>query len=178
MDYRESVFQNLSVNQRAVLDEFLLQGVNFLVIGGYAIRAHQYLRQREPLRSTIDLDLLVEPSAENATKIVRALRATPTTGMVTSGTHGDLCSLGKRFKFGDCDVLTDLNGERFANLVDRMVSVDKKGTPAPVIGIEDLLRAKQVGIRKGRATSEGSQDAHDILILEEMLRSVGKDTAT
>ena len=53
---------------RDLLRSFNAAGVRYLIVGGYAVMAHT-----EP-RYTKDLDLWIEPSADNAARMIDALR--------------------------------------------------------------------------------------------------------
>ena len=46
-----------------------VQGVDYLLVGGYAVGLHGYPR------ATIDLDVWIRPVADNAERVVAALRA-------------------------------------------------------------------------------------------------------
>jgi len=59
----------LNPDFRDMLSALLEQGVEFLVVGGYAMAAHHLPR------ATKDLDLWVRPSAENAVRVLRAFDA-------------------------------------------------------------------------------------------------------
>ena len=58
----------LSKDFREFLKLFNLNGVEYLIVGGYAVSVHGYVR------NTNDLDVWVKASPENATRIDRALR--------------------------------------------------------------------------------------------------------
>jgi hypothetical protein len=57
----------LSPEEKRVLTELLKRGVRFVVVGGFAVRAHGYLRPVE------DLDLLVETTEQNLRELREAL---------------------------------------------------------------------------------------------------------
>ena len=59
----------LNPDFREILSAFIEAGVEFLVVGGYAMAAH-----RLP-RATKDLHLWVRPSADNAKRVLGALDA-------------------------------------------------------------------------------------------------------
>ena len=65
----EQPFDTLSSEQSRFLEALRHEDVAFIVIGGYAVRAHGYLR------STEDLDLLVDCSQLNLGRISEALIA-------------------------------------------------------------------------------------------------------
>jgi hypothetical protein len=53
---------------RDLLAEFNVQGVEYLVVGAHALAAHGHVR------ATKDLDVWVRPDAENAKRVLKALR--------------------------------------------------------------------------------------------------------
>src|SRR5262245_30752369 len=53
---------------RDVLSALSAEGAEYLLVGAFAVAAHGYPR------ATGDLDILVRPTAENATKVHRALQ--------------------------------------------------------------------------------------------------------
>lgn len=57
----------LSQDMRGLVEIFERRNVEYVVVGGYAVNYHGYSR------STQDFDLLLFPSAENATRIMDAL---------------------------------------------------------------------------------------------------------
>ena len=58
----------LNKDYRDILRAFSDAGVDFLLVGAYALAAHGYPR------ATMDIDLWVKPSAANAVAVLRALR--------------------------------------------------------------------------------------------------------
>lgn len=71
---------------RDLLAEFNVQGVEYLVVGAHALAAHGHIR------ATKDLDVWVRPDAENAARVLKALKefGTPLHDL----TEGDLASPG------------------------------------------------------------------------------------
>jgi hypothetical protein len=59
----------LNPDFRDMLAEFNVAGVEYLVVGGYAVARHGYPR------ATGDMDFRVRRSPENAERVLRALRA-------------------------------------------------------------------------------------------------------
>lgn len=55
----------------ALCQELKSRGARYLVVGGFAIRGASYLR------STMDIDLLIDASAENEAKVYEAMRSLP-----------------------------------------------------------------------------------------------------
>ena len=94
-----------------LLRAFAAAEVRFLIVGAYALAVHG-----RP-RATGDLDVWVEPSAENAARVIRALSAfgAPLKGIVES----DFTAPGVTFQMGvppgRIDILTNLTGVTFGD---------------------------------------------------------------
>jgi hypothetical protein len=144
----------LNPDFRDMLSAFLDQGVEFLVVGGYAMAAH-----RLP-RATKDLDLWVNPTADNAQRVLQALDAfgAPRHGL----TEADLTVEGTIYQVGvppnRVDVITTVDGVRFADAWDAREAVDVDGLRIPIIGRRHLIANKRA---VGRA-----QDLVDADLLE------------
>lgn len=130
----------------------------FLVIGAYAVAVHG-----RP-RATGDLDVWVEPTAENAERVWRALRefGAPLHDL----TRADLAAPGIVFQIGvvprRIDILTEISGVEFAAAWPRRYPAPFDGLVCPVIGLEDLLVNK-------RATGR-TKDLADAELLELLAR--------
>ncbi|MEO8677886.1 MAG: hypothetical protein ABI665_02495 [Vicinamibacterales bacterium] len=92
-----------------LLRAFAAHNVRFLVVGAYALGAHG-----RP-RATGDLDVWVDPTPENASRVVQALAAFG--APLTEITAGDFSRPGIVFQMGlppaRIDVLTQLTGLTF-----------------------------------------------------------------
>ncbi len=144
-----------------LLSAFNAAEVRYLVVGAYAVGVHGHPR------GTKDLDLWIEASAENATRVMGALRS-------FGAPLGDLEARdfetpGTGFMMGTpprrIDVLTHIDGVRFEAVAPRAIEASFDGVPAKVIGLEDLLINKRAS---GRL-----QDLADIRALERV-REAGK----
>lgn len=114
-------------------------GAEFLVVGAHAVAVHA-----RP-RATGDLDLWVRPTPENAARVWDALVAF---GAPLHELHPeDLTSDDLVFQIGlapnRIDLLTDIGGVGFEDVWPRRVTVSIEGLTVPVIGREDLIRAKK-----------------------------------
>lgn len=113
-------------------------GARFLVVGAYAVSFHA-----EP-RATGDLDLWVEPSPENATKVLAALRAfgAPLHDLTTE----DLARPDVVFQIGvpprRIDLLTSITGVTFDDAWDSRAEVTYGDVRCFVIGRDALIRNK------------------------------------
>jgi hypothetical protein len=135
-----------------LLRAFLAADVRFLVVGAYALGFHG-----RP-RATGDLDVWIEPSAENAARVVRALAefgAPP--GDVSAE---DFSRPGTVYQMGlpprRIDVLTELTGLTFSEAWARRL----RGPFGPIfvefIGRADFIRNKRA---TGRARDLGDVEA-------------------
>ena len=131
------------------------ESVHYLVVGGYAVSLHA-----EP-RATKDLDILVEPTLENATKLFRALAAfgAPLEGIAAE----DLVQPGSFFRMGVppvmVDILPNIAGVDFSEVWPRRVEtvVDaQSGLVAPFMSAGDLMQAK---LASGRAQDVADAEA-------------------
>lgn len=128
--------------------------VRYLIVGGYAV-----MRYSEP-RFTKDLDVWVEASPENADRVFRALA---TFGApLASVTREDFATEGNFYQMGRppvrVDVLTSVDGLRFADCWERRTESSFDGVSAYFVSREDLIVNK-------RATGR-MQDLADVERLE------------
>jgi hypothetical protein len=133
--------------------------VRYLVAGGYAVIHHS-----QP-RYTKDIDIWLEPTPENARKLMRAFRifGIPMIGV----TQEDFATPGTQFNLGvapcQIDFLTSIPGLEFAPAWENKVTSQEHDFPIHYLGKADLIRAKQ--------TAGRLQDLADI---EEINRADGR----
>jgi hypothetical protein len=134
----------------------------FLVVGGYAVGVHG-----RP-RATKDLDVWIEASADNARRVMQALRdfGAPLGDLAES----DLEAPGTGFKMGEppsrVDILTQIEGVRFEDAWPRRLETSFGSVRCAVIGRADLLANKR--------SAAGPQDLADVAALERLEKSKGK----
>lgn len=113
--------------------------VRYLVAGGYAVIHHS-----QP-RYTKDIDIWLEPSAENARKLMRAFLkfGIPMIGV----TEADFASPGTQFNLGvpPCavDLLTTIPGLEFEAAWPNRVISEENDFPIYYLGKADLIKAKK-----------------------------------
>jgi predicted nucleotidyltransferase len=133
----------------------------YLLVGGHAVGL--YGRPR----ATKDIDLFIEASADNAERVVRALRifGAPLGDLQTS----DFSTPGSGFRMGTppfrIEVLTEVSGLAFAEAWERRVEHSLDGVRCPVIALTDLLKNKRAAGRP--------QDLADVDALERLARRSG-----
>jgi hypothetical protein len=142
------------------LSEFNARGVEYLVVGAYALAAHGHVR------ATGDLDLWVRPDADNAKRVIEALGAFG--APLGDLGPGDLSRPGLVFQIGIAplriDVLTSIDGVEFGEAWTERLTAKFAGLAVPVLSTRLLIRNKRA---VGRA--------QDIADLEWLERSGKKD---
>jgi len=144
----------LNPDFRDILSAFLEEGVEFLLVGAYALAVHGIPR------ATGDIDLWVRPSDKNAEKVLRALAAF---GAPMSEIRSDDLRLPDTvLQIGVAprriDILTTLDAVEFEDAWPNRTEVEVEGISIPVIGRRDLIRNKKA---VGRA-----QDLADVARME------------
>ncbi len=129
-------------------------GVRYLVVGGYAVALHGYPRY------TKDMDVWVEMTAENASKVVKALDQF---GFGSLGLkEADFIVPDQIIQLGHpprrIDILTTLPGVEFSECYPTLTTVDMEGVSVNFIDLENL--------RKNKWATGRHQDLADLENLE------------
>jgi predicted nucleotidyltransferase len=133
--------------------------VKFLLVGAYAMAAHGYPR------ATMDIDIWVMPTPENAQAVIRALRrfGAPLQGL----TIEDLQKDDTIFQIGVAprriDILAGASGLKFEEALLHSMEIEIEGIKVHIPSIEDLIRNK-------KATGR-TKDLADAEALESLLHS-------
>ena len=130
------------------LRAFVAANVRFLVVGAYALAIHG-----RP-RATGDLDLWVEPTPDNAGRVMRALAAFG--APLNAITQTDFAAPGVTYQIGVApariDILTELTGLTFDEAWPTRIRVPFGEVDVDVIGREPFIRNKRA---TGRAKDLG-----------------------
>jgi hypothetical protein len=141
---------------KELLEEFAREGVEHVVIGGYAFAFHV-----EP-RATKDLDILLEGSSENRERAAIALARYGAPPNVVEATRSlgetEVVYLGRPPL--RVDLLRTLDGVAAADALRNAVSAVWEGTPIRVIALDDLISNKRAAARP--------QDLADLVKLERV----------
>ena len=139
---------------RDLLSEFNARGVEYLVVGAYALAAHGHVR------ATGDLDIWVRPDPANAKRVMSALEAFG--APLHDLTEGDLSRAGVVFQIGVApmriDVLTGIDGVAFDEAWLERFTTRYAGQAVSVLSARQLIANKRA---VGRA-----QDMADVEWLE------------
>ena len=131
------------------------EGVDYVLIGGYALYALGYQR------ATTDIDLLLQPTTEQGQRARRALMTLP--DGVAEALDPEWFAQGQTIRVADAfvvDLMFSACGESIDTLRAHIVSVDLDGVALNTLDIEGLLKTKQTSRDK---------DKLDRLVLERAL---------
>ncbi len=129
-------------------------GVDYILVGGWAVNMYGYIR------ATVDLDIWILADAANAKKVYAAVAefGAPVSEMKPE----DFAEYGMIFQIGvaPCrvDIISKISGVSYADAVTRAVPKTIDGIPVRLISLEDLIANKKAS---GRA-----KDLADVEILE------------
>jgi predicted nucleotidyltransferase len=134
----------LNEDYRDILLALSEEGVRFLLVGAHAMAAYGYPRL------TMDIDLWVEPTLENAKAVMRALDrfGAPRMGLTVE----DLACDDIVFQIGvepqRIDLLTGITGVSFPEAFHNSIEKDLEGVSVRVLALEDLIKNKKATGRK------------------------------
>ena len=125
--------------------------VKFILVGAYALAAHGYPR------ATMDIDIWVMPSPENADAVLRALRRFGAS--LQNLTKEDLQKDGTVFQIGVAprriDIITAATGLQFEETYRNSISINIEAVEVHIPSINDLIRNKRAtGRTKDLADAE------------------------
>ena len=137
------------------LDE---HGVDYLLIGGYALAAHGYQR------ATIDIDLLVPGNVASGQRIKDALMVLP--DQAARDLEPEWFADGENIRVADVfivDLLLNANGQSFDTLSRYAQTIDLDGIPVKTVSLEGLLLTKR---------TMRDKDAVDRIVIERALEAL------
>lgn len=141
---------------KALIESLNDQGVDYLLIGGYALFAHGYHR------TTTDIDILVPATSDAGKKLIDALMVLP--DRVAKDIDPQWFDEGENIRVADAfvvDIMLNACGETYETLKQYAEVVDLDGLQINTISLEGLLRTKQT-VR--------DKDVLDRIIIERALK--------
>ena len=137
-------------------------GVEYALIGGYALAAHGMARQTE------DIDLLVDPSVENSRRWIMALSRLPDGAARELAGEPDVFAAQKSYaiRVNDeitVDVLPAAAGVPWEALRGYIERVELEGVGLRVLSLEGLLKTKAGDRPKDRLDAEAISRALEAL---------------
>ena len=131
------------------------EGAAYVVIGGMAVLAHV------PYRTTRDIDVLIEPTIENAEKVRRAVAAWGSYEELYDALDfisGDILSFGGLMRV---EVHSRVPGVDWDEVWRGRLESELLGVPTAFAGVNELIKMK-------RATGNAEKDLPDVRRLEEL----------
>ena len=129
-------------------------GVDYIMVGGWAVNMYGYIR------ATVDLDIWILANIENARKVYAAL--VEFGAPVAEMKPDDFAEYGMIFQIGvaPCriDIISKISGVAYLDAVQRAVPTTIDGVSVRIISLEDLIANKKAS---GRA-----KDIADVEVLE------------
>ncbi len=148
---------DLNEDFRDMLEALVDAKVQFLIVGAHALAVHGLPR------ATGDIDLLVKPTPDNATRVIEALRAFGAPIDAHGLSSADFTTPGTVYQVGlpprRIDLLTEITGVPFDEAWRDRVHTTIAGLEIDVLGRQSLLRNK-------RATGR-PKDLVDVAALSE-----------
>ncbi len=149
----------LNEDYKDILQSLAEEDVKFLLVGAYAMAAYGYIR------ATMDIDIWVMPSADNAKAVLRALRkfGAPLHGL----TINDIQKDDTIFQIGVAprriDIMTGASGLQFNEAFAQSLETDVEGLRIHIPSLEDLILNKKAAGR--------TKDLADVEALEALSNS-------
>ena len=149
----------LNNDYRDILQALADEKVKFLLVGAYAMATHGYPR------ATMDIDLWVMPSPENAEAVLRAVRSFG--APLHNVTSRDFQKEDIVFQIGVAprriDIITGASGLVFEDAFARAIETKIDGLSVHVLSLDDLICNKRASGR--------TKDLADAEILESFRQS-------
>lgn len=146
----------LNEDYRDILQALSDEKVKFILVGAYALAAHGYPR------ATMDIDIWVMPSPDNAEAVLRALRSFG--APLQNLTQKDLEEDGTVFQIGVAprriDIITTVTGLKFEQTYYNAVLVNIEGIDVHIPSIADLIINKRA---TGRTKDLADAEALELL---------------
>jgi predicted nucleotidyltransferase len=151
----------LNKDYRDMIVCLLQAGVDFMLVGGYAVALHGWPR------TTFDIDFWIMANPENAKSVMCAIRAfgAPLMDLEESDFHRP----GMVFQIGvppqRIDIISAVDGLDYAEASQRAVKMNVDGLEIKVISLDDLIVNKRASGRP--------KDIADALALEKLKARIG-----
>jgi len=146
-----------------ILRKFIFHDVDFVLIGGHAAIFYGVRR------TTSDIDILVRPSLENGTRILKAFKDLK---LETEDIEATDFTSDQVFTFGmepdAVDILTFSRGLTIEDIFQNATKARIDDLTVRIINIKDLLKNKE---NLNRTTEKNLVDQQDILALRRILKS-------
>jgi hypothetical protein len=143
---------------RKLLMRFHEEGVEYVLVGGFAVRMNGFLRLTE------DIDVLLPRSIDNGRRVIRSLNFLQSANELEPEWFSPPSEEPENIRVADelmIDLLFAANGETFESLKPHMRRIELDGVPINTLDVEGLLKTK---------TDYRDKDKIDRLALEAISR--------
>ena len=133
-------------------------GVEYMLIGGYALAAHG------SQRATTDIDVMVRADAESGARMKAALMVLP--DKVAKDIEPEWFNEGENIRVADAfivDIMLNANGQTYDTLKQYKQTVDLDGIAVSTVSLEGLLLTKR---------TMRDKDKSDCVIIERALEVI------
>lgn len=149
--------EGLNADFLDMLDALEEAGTSYIVVGAHAMAVHGVPR------ATGDLDIFVEPSADNAGRVADALRSFGAPLDIHGVGEADFAQPGTVYQLGlpprRIDLMTAISAVPFREAWESRVEVEVEGRRIPFLGRQSLIANKRASGR--------TRDLLDIELLRE-----------
>lgn len=158
-------------NQKLMIKKLNALNVEYLVIGGLAVK--NYYPKRKPK----DLDILLPCNLINSIQVALIFRAMRMNEDPHRKWEEILVTPGVRLACPDAlnpevDILTSINGIDFQSCNTRSNQINMNGLSFKVPSILDLIQMKTISLQSGNSAEAHEKDRQDIAILNKLVSSV------
>ncbi len=151
----------LNEDYKEILQLLAEENVKFILVGAYALAAHG-----DP-RATMDMDLWIMPSLDNAEAVLRALKRFG--APLEELTIADLQKEDTVFQIGVAprriDLITGVSGLQFEKAFAHSLEIDIEGIKIHILSVDDLIQNKNA---TGRI-----KDLADVEVLKKLTLDEG-----
>ena len=122
-----------------LLRRFQDEGVQYVLVGGQAVRLNGFLRATE------DIDILLSSSIENGRRVIRALAFLPSGKDLQADWFEVSSGEPENIRIADellIDLLFAANGQTYESLQDSVSTLQINGVAVRTLDIEGLLKTK------------------------------------
>ena len=129
----------LSDDMKDLLRIFNRNQVSYAICGGFAVAKHGFVRM------TLDLDLLINPSPENAAAVMAALTdfGFGSAGIELQHLTDPSTAITLGMQPNQIDLLTKMSSTTTSEILQRAENSEIDGIPVPVVSKADLIFAKK-----------------------------------
>jgi predicted nucleotidyltransferase len=150
---KEFMTDDLNAKFLELLTEFERHEVKAMLIGAYAVAAYGHVR------NTKDVDIWVEASPDNATRVFAALTAFGVDGKYSLEKLSREDNIVHLFGEGwAIDIMTGVRWPKFGACFERAMTTEVEGVQVKVVSLDDLIEMKRFASRP--------QDLADVAMLE------------